>query len=393
MTPNFDAVIVGARCAGAATGMLLARAGARVLIVDRGQLGVDALSTHALMRGAVLQLQRWGVLAKVIAAGTPAVRSATFHYGRQAVTVPVKPYDGIDALYAPRRTVLDPMLVEAAASAGADVRHGVHLSGLVQDADGRVRGATLTGSAGGIETVHAGLVIGADGLRSTVARLVGARTYREGQHASGVIYGYWRGLAVDGYHWHQWPGFVSGAIPTNDDETLVFAGTGAPRFRDTFHGDVASGYRRVIATAAPEIASQFDRAVRRRALTGFPGVRGFFRQSWGAGWALVGDAGCFKDPITAHGITDALRDAELLSEAVLRGTEAALAEYQDQRDQMVSGLFDVSDALASFLWDLESVRPLHESLAREMSREVKAMGVRFRPADAAGQGFRQANTS
>ncbi len=110
---RYDVVIVGARCAGAATAMLLARYGLRVLAVDRGQYGADTLSTHALMRGGVLQLHKWGVLDSVKAAGAVPIRQTTFYYGDDLLTIPIKPRDGIDALYAPRRALLDRLLVDS----------------------------------------------------------------------------------------------------------------------------------------------------------------------------------------------------------------------------------------------------------------------------------------
>ena len=128
-----DAVVVGARCAGAATALLLARAGARVVLVDKGAYGSDALSTHALMRGAVLQLHRWGVLPTIVAAGTPPVRSTTFSYSDQDVTVPIEPRFGVSALYAPRRALLDRALVDAAGDSGADVRYGVRIDDVIID--------------------------------------------------------------------------------------------------------------------------------------------------------------------------------------------------------------------------------------------------------------------
>jgi flavin-dependent dehydrogenase len=120
--PGYDVVIVGARAAGAATAYLLARWGLRVLLVDRCRYGADTLSTHALMRGGVLQLSRWGLLQKVIAAGTPPVRRTTFRYANTVMRIAIKPSYGVDALYAPRRTVLDPALVDAAVASGAEVR-------------------------------------------------------------------------------------------------------------------------------------------------------------------------------------------------------------------------------------------------------------------------------
>ncbi|HEX9289359.1 MAG TPA: FAD-dependent monooxygenase, partial [Anaeromyxobacteraceae bacterium] len=161
LAPRYDALVIGARPAGAATAMLLARSGLRVLTVDRAPLGSDTLSTHALMRGAVVQLLRWGLLRAIEAAGTPPIRSATFHYGDEEISVPIKARGGVDHLYAPRRTVLDPLLVRAAVDAGAQVVHGVTAVDLVRDARGRVAGAVLVGADGSPNHVRAQLVIGA----------------------------------------------------------------------------------------------------------------------------------------------------------------------------------------------------------------------------------------
>ncbi len=368
---SYDVVIVGARCAGAATALLLARAGRRVLVIDRGRYGTDALSTHALMRGAILQLHRWKVLPAVRAAGTPAVREATFFYGDEPVTVPIKPRDGVDALYAPRRHVLDRLLVDAASAAGAEIVYGLRLQALQRSDTGRVIGAVLEDEFGGVHRVSSRMVVGADGLHSTVARLVDARTYRTGRHATGVMYGHWSGLDVRGYEWYFAPGLSVGAIPTNDGQTCVFVSVPAAAFTSLFaHQDSSTAaFRGVLSKLAPKVAGQIGRAAPAR-LQGFPGHVGFFRQPHGPGWALVGDAGYFKDPLTSHGITDALRDAELLATAIDDGSDAALADYQDQRDAVSVELFEATDAIASFDWNLESVRILHEKLAKAMSREV-----------------------
>jgi len=184
-----DAVVVGARCAGAATALLLARAGARVLMVDRGVYGSDTTSTHALMRGAILQLHRWGVLPAIVAAGTPPVHSTTFSYPQQDVTVPIEPRFGVGALYAPRRALLDRTLVDAAVGSGAEVNYDVRMDGVIIDHRGRVRGIT-TVAGGTRHRIEADIVIGADGLHSTVAQHVSAPRVVEGRHAAGVLYSY-----------------------------------------------------------------------------------------------------------------------------------------------------------------------------------------------------------
>lgn len=369
---RFDAIVVGARCAGAATAMLLARAGHRVLIVDRGRYGTDTLSTHALMRGAVLQLHRWNVLPAVIAAGTPPVQAATFFYGDESVSVPIAPRDGIDALYAPRRYLLDRLLVDAASAADADIVYGFRLKGLQTSETGRVTGVVLEDEDGNVHRVTARMVIGADGLQSTVARLVGAPTYRVGRHATATIYGHWSGLDVDGYGWYFVPGVSAAAIPTNAGQVCVSISVPSGEFPRLFAHQADKAYRNLLTQVAPDLAAQIDFDGETR-LRGFPGHLGFFRHAYGPGWALVGDAGYFKDPLTAHGITDALRDAELLARAIDSDSIDALAEYQEQRDAASVALFEATDAIASFTWNLNSVRGLHEALAKSMSREVKLL--------------------
>jgi flavin-dependent dehydrogenase len=369
---RYDAIVVGARCAGASTAFLLARAGLRVLLVDRAAPGSDTLSTHALMRGGVLQLHRWGLLPE-IAAVTPVVRSATFHYADEELAVAIKPRDGVEGLYAPRRTVLDRVLVDAARAAGAEVRFGQAASDLVRDRSGRVIGAVLERADGTRAVASAELVIGADGVHSKIAALAGAEVVRAERHASAIVYGHWSGFEVSGYHWHYRPGVSVGAIPTNDLRTCLFVAVPRDRFARELRGGLSGVYHRLLGEAAPEHARGLAHAELDGKLRPFAGIPGFLRRAWGPGWALVGDAGCFRDPITAHGITDALRDAELLARAVLSGSGGALARYESERDGASAELLSLSDEIASFEWDLDRVRELHRALSDEMAREVSAL--------------------
>ncbi|HUG17280.1 MAG TPA: FAD-dependent monooxygenase, partial [Thermomicrobiales bacterium] len=364
-----DAVIVGARCAGAATALLLARAGARVLMVDKGVYGSDTLSTHALMRGAVLQLHRWNVLPTIVAAGTPHVHSTTFSYREHDISVPIEPRFGVSALYAPRRALLDRVLVDAATGSGAEVRYGVRVEDLIVDDRGRIRG--ITAVAGGTrQRIDADIVIGADGLYSTIAQRVGAPRVVEGRHSAGVLYSYWHGVPVDGYYWKFQTGASIGAIPTNDGATCVFVSVSAERFRSEINGDAATAYRRLIREVSTEYDARLDGAYRVEPVRGFGGQTGFIKRGAGPGWALVGDAGYFKDPLTAHGITDALRDAELLARAIVRDTAAAFADYEATRVDLSRRLFEVTDEIASFAWTDSEVQLLHRAFSSEMSREV-----------------------
>jgi menaquinone-9 beta-reductase len=367
--PRYDAVIIGARCAGAATALLLARARAKVLVVDRQSYGSDTLSTHALMRGGVLQLKRWGLVPEILAAKTPPIRATTFHYGRDAVRVAIQPEHGVECLFAPRRTVLDRVLVDAARNAGAEVRHGVLLSELQFAPDGRVIGVALKDARGSTMTVRADIVIGADGRHSTVAQLVDARPYVEGVNASGIVFGYFENLTLGGSHWYFAKNAAAGVIPTNSGH-CVFAAVPPTQFLTTFRGDVMRGFLHVLDAICPELRANAERSTLMGRLRGFGGAPGYLRQCHGAGWALVGDAGYFKDPLTAHGITDALRDADLLSRAIVHGGARALRAYQHDRDALSLPLLRITDAIASFSWDLVEVSQLHTQLSAAMKAET-----------------------
>ena len=316
MIPHYDAIIVGGRCAGAATAMLLARGGMRVLVLEAARPGTDTLSTHALMRGGVLQLHRWDLLDAVVSAGTPAILSTSSPMAmRSKLSKSSRAVES--ALRAPRRTVLDALLLDAARAAGAEVRVPARVTRVLSERD-RVCGIEGTDrGAGTFFHATAPLIIGADGRNSTVANTVGAPFRQRGQSSSAVVYGYFPGRPRDRYHWAYRPGVAAGVVPTGDGLACVWASTSSARFADRRSSSLDATYRWLLAEAAPELARSIGVAAPVGPLRAFPGRPGWIRASAGPGWALVGDAGYFKDPITAHGITDALRDAELLARAVL----------------------------------------------------------------------------
>jgi flavin-dependent dehydrogenase len=369
---RYDAIIAGARCAGAATALLIARSGGRVLVLDQGAYGSDTLSTHALMRGAVVQLQRWGVLQSIEAAGTPPIRSTTFSYTDRDVTVAIEPKYGVSALYAPRRALLDRVLADAAMDAGVEIRYRSAVEEVLFDARGRACGVVVREN-GSTERIAADLVIGADGRHSTIARRVGAATLREARHATGVLYTYWEGLDGDGYYWGYRKGVSVGLIPTNDGATCLFVSVPWTRFHSELQGPAHMVYHRFIRSAFDAVDRRLRSARPIAAVRGFAGQHGYIRQGSGPGWALVGDAGYFKDPLTAHGITDALRDAELLARAAIRGTPDAFAEHEIVRIDLSSRLFEITDEIASFAWTDAEVQTLHRALSTEMAREVRTL--------------------
>jgi len=373
---EYDVVVVGGRLAGTATAMLLARRGVRVLVLDRARRGTDTLSTHAFMRGGVLQLHRWGLLDKVAAAGTPAIRGARFHYhdeaaGVETVAIDFEPVGGVDALYAPRRTVLDAIVVDAAVQAGAEVRFGTNVTALDRGRDGRVAGVSGRDDHGHSFSARGRLIVGADGMRSFVARTVEAPVLRTGEGAGAVVYGRWALPDVEGYEWFYRPGAAAGFIPTNGGEVVVFAGTSNDRFRGEIAGDIRAGYLRLLKEVVGDRVSPSECPDR---LWTFPGMSGFIRQPWGAGWALVGDAASFTDPLSAHGMTDALRDAELLAQAataVLAGEDetAAMTTYQERREQVAGPVFSAADCLATYRWTMPEVKQALLDLSKAMKTE------------------------
>ena len=374
---SYDAVVVGARVAGASTAMLLARAGAKVLLLERTPYGSDTLSTHGLMRAGVLQLSRWGLLDQVAAAGTPPVTKTLFHYpGSSPVRISIRASHGVPALFAPRRQVLDRILVDAAVEAGVEVRHGVTVTEVLTDAEGRVTGLQGVDAADRTFTAYAKTTIGADGIRSTVATAVGARVERRSTAGGAVLYGYFDDLPVEGYEWAYGAATAAGLIPTNDGQTCVFVGTSPERLRLARRSGADTAFAQLFHTAAPRLRHRLESATREGRLHGWSGQRGHIRRSHGAGWALVGDAGYFRDPITTHGMTDALRDAELLADALLASwageqPEAiALAGYQARRDSLSSQLFGVSDRIAGYGWGSAEIQQLLREVSSAMSDEV-----------------------
>jgi len=376
MTDEYDVAVVGGRIAGASTALLLARAGLRVAVADRARRGADTVSTHALMRAGVIQLGRWGLLPTVRAAGTPPVRRSLFHYPGETVRVTIRPSPGVDALYAPRRTVLDALLLDAAAEAGAHVLARTTLVGLLQEGD-RVAGVRVRGADGIERDLRSRITVGADGIRSDVAAAVGAPVEQSAAHSGAVLYAYRSDLPTEGYEWAYGHGAAAGMIPTNEGLTCVFAGTTPVRYRHARRKDAETALHCLFAQAAPDLVTRLDESSPAGTVRGWSGVTGFVRRSWGPGWALVGDAGSFKDPITTHGMTDALRDAELLASAVIDALSSiatereALANYQRQRDHLSAPLFDVTDRIASYQWTPAEVPTLLRAASSAMTDEVE----------------------
>lgn len=371
---DYDVIVVGGRCAGAATAMLLAQAGAKTLVVERQAYGSDALSTHALMRPAVMQLARWGLFDEVLASGAPLITSTTFHYEDETVPVDIRPEPGVPGLVAPRRTVLDRVLVDAARRAGAEVVHDTSVIDLLKGRHQRVCGVVVRHGES-TRSLRAGLVVGADGIGSTVARTVLAPVLHEGTVSTSAIFGYAPAPSTDGYHWYFGPGLSAGTIPTNGGEACIFVAAPQAYYDDVLRFDRANCHHHVLARLAPELADHVETAGI-GPMKAFRGRRGFVRQPVGPGWLLVGDAGFFRDPLTSHGISDALRDAEAAAEAVLGGSQDDMGVYHEMRDAFAYPVLEATDAICRFDWTPAELRRRHKVLSEAIKAESAELSRR-----------------
>jgi flavin-dependent dehydrogenase len=247
--------------------------------------------------------------------------------------------------YCPRRTVLDKLLVDAAVEAGAELRERFSVHGLVWDGD-RVAGVTGRSAAGTTATERARIVIGADGLHSLVARQVAAPTHHARPAFQCAYYTYWSGVPLDAVEFYARERRGFGALPTHHGLTCIIVGWPHEEFH-AYRADVERNYLQTL-DLAPAFAEQVRGGRREERYAGTAELVNFFRRPYGPGWALVGDAGYHKDPITAQGITDAFRDAELVAEAVDAGLsgrrplEEALAEYEQRRNEAAMPLYELT---------------------------------------------------
>ena len=371
MSQPYDAIVVGARCAGSPTAMLLAREGYRVLVVDRATFPSDTISTHLIHPPGVAALGRWGLLDRVVATNCPPIDTYAFDFGPFTITGSPGT-DDVPAAYAPRRTLLDKLLVDAASEAGAEIREGFTVESLVFE-DGRAVG--IRGHSKGGETVTelARVVVGADGRYSLVADAIDPPEYNEKPKLLASYYSYWSDLPMKG-RFETWirPDRGFAAWPTNDDLTLIIAGWPYREF-EANRSDVEGNFLQTLELA-PAFAERVRAARREERFVG-AAVPGYFRKPYGPGWALVGDAGYNKDYITAQGINDAFRDAELCAAALnetLSGSrpfDEAMGEYQSVRDEQVLAMYKLTAEFASLEPPPHDLQLVLSAVARTRGRD------------------------
>ena len=357
----YDVIVVGARCAGSPTAMLLGRKGYRVALVDKSTFPSDmALSTHLIHQPGVARLKRWGLLDQVIASNCPPI--TTYHFDFNAVISGLvlagspPPADDVKEAYAPRRRVLDSILVNGAVQAGVELHEGFSVQELVWD-HGRVTGIRGRDQHGAAITENATVVIGADGMNSTVARAVQAQEYHALPPLAGPYFAYWSGVPMNGFEFYPGEGRGAFGWMTNNDLALIGVGWTAREFQ-AVRTDVEGHYLRAIEDGAPSLGDRIRAGHRQSGFVGIA-IPNYFRRSYGPGWALVGDAGYQKDPSTAMGISDAFRCAELLAAAIDVGLSGrrplveALADYERERNETAMPMYDLTCQLATMEFSAE----------------------------------------
>jgi len=393
-----DVVVVGARCAGAATAMLLGRLGYRVTVVERGRIPSDTLSTHGLARGGVVQLAKWGLLDRILASGAPAIRQVVFRAGDAEEIRTVKLRAGVDHLLAPRRYILDGVLADAATAAGARIRTGLTATEVLRTDDGRVRGVRACTADGTAVRLPAKVVVGADGVRSRMAGLLGSAVRERHPAESATFYAYVGGLPWRCLEFHVGE-FADGRIgyagvfPTHHGQGCVWVCCSAARVSG-LRGGVVEPFLRLLANVSPTLAARSRAGRVLLPVRGAVRLPNHIRRATGPGWALVGDAGYHRDPITGHGITDAFRDAELLARAVddhLRGDAADLSGYETARDAALRETFDLTCAMSRYP-GLDEFVALQKRLSRALEVEADLLASTPVPVAAGGGRFERSTS-
>jgi flavin-dependent dehydrogenase len=354
MGTDRDVVVVGARCAGAATAMLLAQRGHRVLMVDKARFPSEVPQGHFIHRHGPGRLERWGLLDPIVASGCPPITTLTTDFGDFPLVARDLAVDGLPWGCGPRRRVLDELLVNAAVRAGAELCEGFAVDDVLRDGDtvAGVRGRI--GRAASAVDVRARLTIGADGRRSRVARAVGATSRAELAPLTCCYFSYWSGLTEPGLEYHiMKERRAVFAFPTNERLYAVFIFFPIEEFAQV-RADIEGSFRATFRGMG-RIGQLLLEARREERYYGTADLPNFMRRPFGPGWALVGDAGCHKDPYQALGICDALRDAELLADAAHAALSGgfppldALAGYEERRDRATLPDYEENIQLARLL--------------------------------------------
>jgi flavin-dependent dehydrogenase len=347
----YDAIIIGARAAGSPLAMLLARKGYRVLLTDKSFFPSDTISTHHVHQAGVLRLKRWGLLEEVIASNCPPLTDMSFDVGPFALHGAPPPVDDVAEAFAPRRHVLDDILVRAAVRAGAELREGFTVREVTCD-NGVVNGMRGVTRRGTPVTEKARIVIGADGKHSLVARSVAAPVYNERPKLCCNYYSYWSGVPIKGTELYVRERRMFVLDSTNDGLTMACEVLPVGEFQ-RMRSDLETQFMRELELHVPYAAERLRAGKREEPIRGSGDMPNFFRKPYGPGWALAGDAGYNKDSITAQGITDGFKQAEWLAEAIDEGfsgrrpLDEALADYESRRNEDALPMYELTCQLGA----------------------------------------------
>ncbi len=363
MQNNYDAIVIGARCAGSPTAMLLAKKGYKVLLVDKATFPSDTISTHIIWHKGVSLLRQWGLLESVLASNCVVMHEITCDFGPFAITGSPPPVNDTYQFIAPRRTVLDKILVDAAVRAGAEVRENCLVDEILMEAD-CVTGIRSRTKGGVHATDKARIVVGADGKNSLLARTVGAMEYHAKASLTCWYYTYWSGIPVENLVLYSQPNRAIAIIPTNDGLVCIPAAWPANEFRQ-YRADIERNYMTTLCLS-DELAGLIQKGRREARFIGMADLPNFFRKSFGKGWVLAGDAGYHKDPITGQGISDAFQSAAKLADTLdigLSGKESLdtlLAKYEEDRDESTMAMYE-------FTCDWATLAPLSVEMEHLLS--------------------------
>jgi flavin-dependent dehydrogenase len=373
----YDCVIVGGRCAGAPLARFLARAGKRVVIVDAAALPKDQpLSTHFIHPFGMRILDELG-LGDRVRAVAPPVHSFQSSVGDHVVRLRFPAGEGGCC---PRRLDLDAILLEGAREAGAEVRTRCRVVGVLRDGE-RVAGVVVE-EGGERRELRAALVVGADGRNSTIAELVGAEEYNAYEGPRVAYWAYWPrppwyadDLRFAGGTMLRFDGTDARFVfPVNRDQLIIgFAFPNTPARTTAFKADLETNLVAKLREN-PWFAPLVEQAPISRVI-GIVKAKFFFRRAVGPGWALVGDAGLFKDPTPGLGISDALRDARALARAVIAGSDAELARYWRERDVASLPLFYFARDMGELSYDNPFNRLFYERLGKEPTANLRMLDI------------------
>lgn len=384
----YDVIVVGARCAGSPLAMLLARQGAKVLLVDRATFPSDIPHGHFIHRHGPRRLRDWGLLSR-LDARTPAVTNMLVDIGDFPLVTHNLIEDGVAWGYGPRRATLDKILVDAAVESGAELREGFSVNDYVFDS-GVMVGIRGRGPNGSTVEERATMTVGADGRHSTLASAVNALVYNESPALLCYYFSYWSGVEAEEfelYTRHEQRRVIF-SFKTEDNLFAIFVGFPMEQLPET-RRDIEGAFMQTL-DMIPGLRARVSAGHREERFYGATDLPNFYRKPYGPGWALVGDAGLHKDPFLALGICDAFRDVELLAEAIGEGLSSkrpmseALGNFEILRNDATAMDYNENLAEARFrppTPQILALRAVVREKPEEATRLIKARMGMIDPAE------------